>query len=344
MRPPQSSATGRPGGGGAKRDPNPLPGTELSEVTRSARHEGGARTAGPRPPRRARAVLAREGRVLGALGPSRPASRWGDGCPGWGSRSVSRLTEMGPSPLLAGQTVLKEREEMTWANETLGETQGDGREPTFWTPGSHLGVQREAVLGAGESVHAQGSGALGWFGGSLPSVTFRGKSSGRQPGDPKRGRDWGTVRDAESGGSLHRASRSTLPGLHVASQTTAGQAQEGVRWVAKRSPARQGMRFPQTARALGPAEPARAQGLRITRLGQSGGPPDVVAWRIPFRARPSRGSSRSAWGKDPEGRAPACPARATSFPASPPRPVPQDRPHSSGDHPRRSSAVAGNCA
>lgn len=92
-----------------------------------------------------------------------------------------------------------------------------------------------------------------------------------------------------------------------------------------------------------PLLPARAQRLRTTRLCQCRGPPpdivtvsvqgtrrrrdcqcrgpaDVVTWREPFRARPSRGSSRSAWGKDPEGRTPACPVCPDSFPGSPPCP------------------------
>lgn len=62
------------------------------------------------------------------------------------------------------------------------------------------------------------------------------------------------------------------------------------------------------------------QGTRRRRDCQCRGPADVVTWREPFRARPSRGSSRSAWGKDPEGRTPACPVCPDSFPGSSPCP------------------------
>lgn len=71
-------------------------------------------------------------------------------------------------------------------------------------------------------------------------------------------------------------------------------------------------------------------------LCQCRGPPDVVTWREPFRARPSRGSSGSAWGKDAEGRTRACPARADSFRGSPSL---RSARHSSGDLTCQSSAV-----
>lgn len=86
-------------------------------------------------------------------------------------------------------------------------------------------------------------------------------------------------------------------------------------------------------------------------LCQCRGPPDVVTWREPFRARPSRGSSGSAWGRDAEGRTPACPARADSFRGSPPCPFPWECPPLlRGPHlpelrdPRGRTGVAGECA
>lgn len=111
-----------------------------------------------------------------------------------------------------------------------------------------------------------------------------------------------------------------------------------------------------------PLLPARAQRLRITRLCRCRAPPDVVTVSVQgtprrrdlaraLRARPSRGSSRSAWGKGPEGRTPAYPARADSFPGSPPCPFPSECPSLlRGPHlpelrgPRGRTGVAGECA
>lgn len=110
----------------------------LSEAAWSARHVGAAQTAAPTagPEQCWRERDPHSGR----LGPALLATPWTRRLCELGLRSVSRL-EMGPSPVPsvpAGQTVLKEREEMTRANETQGDCLG--------TEGGSSGVRVRAIM------------------------------------------------------------------------------------------------------------------------------------------------------------------------------------------------------
>lgn len=107
-----------------------VPSWGLSEAAWSVRHAGAAQTAAPT------AGPEHSGRLGGAL----LATPWTRRLCELGLRSVSRL-EMGPSPVPsvpAGQTVLKEREEMTRANETQGDCLG--------TEGGSSGVRVRAIM------------------------------------------------------------------------------------------------------------------------------------------------------------------------------------------------------
>lgn len=104
----------------------------------SVRHAGAAQTAAPTagPEQCWRERDPHSGR----LGPALLVTPWTRRLCELGLRSVSRL-EMGPSPVPsvpAGQTVLKEREEMTRANETQGDCLG--------TEGGSSGVRVRAIM------------------------------------------------------------------------------------------------------------------------------------------------------------------------------------------------------
>lgn len=115
-----------------------VPSWGLSEAAWSVRHVGAAQTAAPTagPEQCWRERDPHSGR----LGPALLATPWTRRLCELGLRSVSRL-EMGPSPVPsvpAGQTVLKEREEMTRANETQGDCLG--------TEGGSSGVRVRAIM------------------------------------------------------------------------------------------------------------------------------------------------------------------------------------------------------
>lgn len=129
---------------------SPLPGTERGRQVRTTRGRGANRgpcrvtapTVGP-------SSAGRRGtRAQGAWAVQCWRPRGREGCVSRVSRSVSRL-EMGPSPipsLPAGQTVSKEREEMTWANENVWSHILDSSEPPRGTEGGSSGVRVRALL------------------------------------------------------------------------------------------------------------------------------------------------------------------------------------------------------